>query len=244
MVSAEARYRLLFNAENDPELQQDCITASKADIVFWFNHFCYTYNPRVFPADLPFNLYSFQPQVVRLIQKCILEGEPLLIEKSRDMGITWLVVLVFQWYWQFTPGCDFLIGSKTRDLVDKKGNKSTIFQKLRYNIQMQPPWMLPRLDKNHDTYMKIIHPVNGNAIIGETSGPDFGRSGRCRAAFMDEMPRYAYGRAAYESVTQSTDCIIVCGTPYGKANEFYKMRSDESLEWVDIESNQPALDPT
>ena len=234
MVSTQARYRLLHAARGNPELQAQCIAASKADILFWFNHFAYTFNPRVQPADLPFNLMPFQEIVVKTLEQCIREGEPIIIEKSRDMGATWLIDLVFQWFWMFEPGSDFLIGSKTQDLVDKKGDRSTIFQKLRYNAALQPKWMLPKLDKNHDTFMKMIHPVNGNTITGSTSTPDFGRGGRYRAAFLDEMPMHPYGKAAYESVSQSTNCIVMCGTPNGKANEFYKLRSREDLDWVEV----------
>lgn len=234
MVSTEARYKLLYEAKDSPLLQEECLAVSQSDILFWFDHFAYTYNPRVRPSDLPFNLMPFQVKVVETLHDCIRKGEPLLIEKSRDMGITWLIVLTFQWFWMFEHGSDFLIGSKVQDLVDKKGDRSTIFQKLRYNIQMQPPWMLPSLDKNHDTFMKIIHPINGNTITGASSTVDFGRGGRYRAAMLDEYAFHPYGKAAYESVSQSTNCIIMPSTPNGKANNFYKLRSIDDLEWIEL----------
>lgn len=236
MVSTEGRYRLLYAAKNDPTLQAQCIAACNHDIVFWFNNFAYTFDPRRAPADLPFNLMDFQETVVLTIADCIRTGEPLLIEKSRDMGVSWLILLVFQYFWMFEPGSDFLLGSKNQDLVDKKGDRSTLFQKLRFNARLQPSWMLPKLDKNSDTFLKMIHPVNGNTIVGATSTPDFGRSGRYRAALMDEMAFHPYGKAAYESVSQSTNCIIMPSTPNGKANEFYKLRSLEDIEWIDLES--------
>lgn len=236
MVSSQARYRLLYEARGNLELQAQCLAACKADILFWFNHFAYTFDPRKQPSDLPFNLMPFQEKVVKTLEECIREGEPLIIEKSRDMGATWLVVLVFQYFWMFESGSDFLIGSKTQDLVDKKGDRSTIFQKLRYNAGFQPSWLLPKLGKHHDTFLKMIHPVNGNTIVGSTSTPDFGRSGRYRAAMMDEMAFHPYGKAAYESVTQSTNCIIMPSTPNGKTNEFYKLRSRDDIEWVALES--------
>lgn len=237
MVSAKGRYTLLYEASKDTSIQAQCLASCKDPdngILFWFDHFAYTYNPRLQEPDLPFNLMPFQKVTVKTLHDCIVEGEPILIEKSRDMGLTWIVGLTCQYFWQFLPGSDFHFGSKKQDLVDKKGDMSTIFQKIRYNISKQPNWMLPKLGKNDDTFLKLIHPVNRNTITGEASGPDFGRGGRYKAAVLDEMAFHPYGKAAYESVSHSTDCIIMPSTPNGKTNEFYKLRNKEDIEWVDI----------
>lgn len=242
MASIEDRGKLLKAAKGNEDLQIKLIAQCKYDILFWFDYFAYTFNPRVRPSDLPFNLMHFQRQVVLEIQKCIDNSEPLLIEKSRDMGITWMIALVFHWYWLFFDGSHFLIGSKVQDLVDKKGDRSTIFEKLRYNHRMQPGWMTPPLTKGYDNFMRLIHPQSGNTIVGASSTPDFGRSGRYKAALMDEMAFHPYGKAAYESVSQSTDCIIMPSTPNGKLNEFYKLRSLKDMEWIDIEGDPAPLD--
>jgi len=245
MTSVEARYRLLHAARGNRELQAQCIAAcknGKEGINFWFDYFAYTFDPRLIKPDLPFNLMADQRVLVNVAYDCIMEGEPLLIEKSRDRGVTWILGSIGQYFWQFVDGSDILIGSKKEKDVDAKGARGTIFEKIRYNIRMQPKWMLPRLNKTHDSKLKLVHPVNGNSITGQASTSDIGRSGRFKFIILDEFAFHPYGKAAYEACTHSTNCIFLPSTPNGKANEFYKLRSEEDLDWIDIESHIAALD--
>lgn len=234
-TTIQQRLKLIVECKKDPSFAMAMRERCKDDIIFWFNHFCYTFNPRVTPSHLPFNLYPFQEEVILLMQDCIERGEPLIIEKSRDMGLSWMVVLTFQWFWLFRDGADFLLGSRKEDDVDKRGDRSTLFQKFRYNLELQPDWICPKLGKNDDAHLKIIHPTNGNLLKGESATADFGRSQRYRAVLMDEVARHPYGEYAYASVSQSTNCVILLFTPFGRANIAYKMRSHPNVEWVDID---------
>lgn len=57
---------------------------------FFLNGFGWTYDPRRHPfAKLPFILYSFQVKAMADLLDVIAK-EDLLIEKSRDMGASWL----------------------------------------------------------------------------------------------------------------------------------------------------------
>lgn len=231
----EERKQLLSLARLYPEVQQELLQRSQEDIIFWFNTFCWTFDPRVKKnRSMPFNLWEFQIPVVETIRDCILDGENLLIEKSRDMGASWVVLLAFQWFWLFREGTDLLVTSKKEDNVDKKGDKSTLFEKLRFNASFLPDWMLPTLGKNYDSHMKMINPLNGNTIVGESSNPDTGRSGRYTAALMDEMAFHPYAESAFTSLSQSTDCIIIPSTPNGKGNCFYKLRKNERVDWIEV----------
>jgi phage terminase large subunit len=241
MTTRQERLKLLRAVANDKKKQNVLREKCKRDIHFWFNNFCYTFDPRKKPAAIPFNLMGFQEKVVTVICHCIDHKEPLIIEKSRDMGATWLILLVFQHYWMFERGSTFLVGSKKEDLVDKKGDLSTLFQKMRYNLQWQPPWLIPKLSKFDDGYMKLVNPTNGNTITGESSNPTFGIGQRHKGVMMDEMAFHPFGKAAYECISQTTNCIIMPSTPNGKTNEFYRFRSGEEVEWIDI-NNESDLD--
>ena len=249
MVSSEARYRLLHEARNNPAIQSECITACMGDILFWFSHFAYTFDPRTTPSDLPFNLMPFQERTVRVIASCIENAsrasrDDLLIEKSRDMGISWLIALIFQYYWQFFPGFNFMVGSRKQEDVDAKGDLSSFIEKIRYNVRLQPRWMCPRMGKHEDNHLKLINPVTKNTITGESSTAGFARGKRYRAICIDEMAFHPFSKAAYETAWQSTYCMILPSTPNGKANEYFKIRSNENLEWIDIESDSAALEST
>jgi hypothetical protein len=234
MASIEERHLLICKAENDPILQKELMELCRRDIVFWFDHFCWTYNPRLKQPHLPFNLYPFQKQIARAMQHCIDTGEGALIEKSRDMGLSWLILLVFQWYWIFMPGADFLLGSKKEKDVDEKGVMSKLFPKLRYNAGMLPVWMLPKLERHHDSFCKLINPVNGNSFVGEAATQDFARSGRYLAILLDEFARHPFGELAYESANHSSNSIFLLFTPYGKANHAYRLSVQEDLKHVPL----------
>lgn len=232
MADLYERAMLIHKASNNVELQAVLNEKCRRDILFWFTHFCWTYNPRQAPRDFPFNLYPFQEKLVLALCTCIDEGSPFLIKKSRDMGATWIILLTFQWYWLFKKGSDFHLTSITENDVDQIGDKSTMFEKLRYNLRFLPKWMAPEMNRNSDSFMKLINSNNGNSITGQAPVVDFGRSRRYTAVMMDEMARLKHGPAMYSSVANSTDCIIMPYTPYGKTNEAYRLSKSDDLEVV------------
>lgn len=235
MATVEQRAHLiLVRAADNPKRQAYILEQCRRDILYWFDNFCWTFNPRERPNNFPFNLYPFQRALVLEIKDCIDRGEPFLIKKSRDMGVTWIILLVFQWYWLFVPGSDFHLTTLTEDDVDERGNKSTLFEKLRYNNQYMPSWMLPPLSKSDDAFMKLINPLNGNSITGQAPVLDFGRSQRYTAVLMDEMARLKNGAIMYSTIVQSTDCIIMPYTPFGKTNEAYRLANGEDNEVVSV----------
>jgi hypothetical protein len=233
-MNLQERALLLQAAEDNPELQQAHLRLCKLDILYWFHNFCWTFNPRQAPYDFPFVLYPFQENLVLLIKECIDTGEPLLIKKSRDMGVTWLVLLVFQYYWLFEDGSDFHLTSRKEDEIDKKGSKSTLFEKLRYNTEWLPPWMNPPIGRNDDAFMKLVNPLNGNSITGEAPVVDFARSQRYKAIMMDEAARLPYGEASYASASHSTNSIIMPYTPYGKGNLAYNLFKGPDIQRVKL----------
>lgn len=232
MASLQERAELIQAARNNPLKQAALVEMCKRDILFWFNNFCWTFDPRKAPHNFPFNLYPFQEQIVLELKHCIDTGEYMLIKKSRDMGLSWLCLLVIQWYWLFEPGSDFHMTTRKEDDIDKKGVKSTMFQKLRYNLEWLPSWMAPELGKNDDSFMKLINPRNGNAITGEAPVIDFARSQRYKAIIMDEGARLPYGEASFHSASQSSDCILIPYTPYGKGNVAFRLSKGPDIEHV------------
>lgn len=235
MATLRERAALIHRAAADVNLQAVLNEKCKRDILFWFNNFCWTFNPREAPYNFPFNLYLFQEKAVLVLKDCIDNGEPLLIKKSRDMGLTWLVLLVFQHYWLYVPGSAFHLTSITQDDVDKLGDVSTLFGKLRYNLGYLPSWQKPKLTKMEDGFMKLANPLNGNIITGQAPVTNFGRSRRYKAVLMDEMAQLRHGATMYSSISHSTNSIIMPYTPYGKQNEAYRLANGDDVERVPLE---------
>lgn len=235
MADRLERIELIRKANENTDLQSAIIEKCRRDIHYWFDYFAWTFNPRVEPYDFPFNLYPFQRDIIDLTTEAIETGEPMGYKKSRDMGLTWILLGVAYHYWRFKPGSDIALTSVNRDKVDKKGVKSTLFEKIRYLHRKHPPWLVPKLDREDDGYMKFVNPDNGNSIIGQAPTVDFGRSERYKFAIMDEFAKLPFARASYETVVHSTNCILMPYTPYGKDTHAYYLEHQDDTEIITLE---------
>lgn len=235
-LSAEAalktRLTLWQRASTDAAFCARVLAQCERSIEFWIDYFCWTFDPRSERPIQPFVLHPFQRDTVAQLQYHIEHGHDLLIEKSRDMGISWLMLLTFQYYWLFKAGSQFLLGSRKQDYVDQKGDLSTLFEKLRFNLSRLPQWMLPiGFDpKKHDTLMRLQNPSLNNVIVGESSNAQFGRGGRYKAILFDEFPFWPLADAAFAASGQSSPCRMVVGTPYGKQNSFAQLRFSGEID--------------
>ena len=193
--------------------------------IFFIETFGWTFDPRKNPKHIPFVLFEYQKRAIRELVNAILNGEDLLIEKSRDMGVTWIVVWVFLWFWLFRDGINLLKGSYKEKLVDDRTDDS-LFGRLDYCLESLPKWILPKGFKaaKHRTKLKLINPVNNNLISGDTMNPDFGRGSRKTAIFFDELGSWDYAKDAWESCGDVTACRIGNSTPKGR-NFYWKLRN-------------------
>lgn len=198
-----------------------------ADPCCFIDLFCCTKDPRRNPDVLPFILYDFQRTAVMDIVDAIDGGTDLLIDKSRDMGASWLVLYVFLWYWLFKPGSDFRVGSRKEDFVDQPKVIDTLFEKLRFTLDNLPLWLLPQgFDmKKHSTYMKLYNPMFGNSIVGESANNNFGSGGRSKAVLLDEFSKWdaSIAESAWTSTADVAKCRLPVSTPCGSGNKFAQL---------------------
>ena len=236
------RLLLLMTAQKKPELRAIQNQMCRNDILFWVNQYACTYNPRKSPSTIPFITYKYEDDLLLDIVDCIRNQKDILIDKSRDMGVTWCVLLAFTWFWQFQgEGYDFLCGSRKENLIDLSGDMSTLFEKIRFLIRNQPRWMMPkRFDfKTHSNYMRIINPETKSTMIGEATNSSFSRGGRYRSVFLDEFAFWEVDESAWRASADSTNCRIVVSTPHGLDNKFAELRHKDppvikirSLHWT------------
>lgn len=235
--NAKYRLDLLINCHNNESLMANLKELCRRDILFWVNCFCFTYNPRKTPSAIPFVTYEYEDNLILKLVDCIQNQKDILIDKSRDMGVTWCVLLVYCWFWQFGgEGKDFLLGSRKEVLIDVFGDMSTLFEKMRFLIRTQPAWLHPSgLDiRNHFNYMKIINPETKSSIMGEATNGSFSRGGRYRSIFLDEFAFWDVDAAAWRASADSSNCRIVVSTPCGFNNQFARLRHSESIEVLSL----------
>src|SRR5882672_2542285 len=86
---------LVAKASSDKGLQRALKELCKRDILFWFNAFVFTYDPRKKQKSIPFITYPFQDECILLTLQCIREGEHIVQPKSRTMGASWMDMGIF-----------------------------------------------------------------------------------------------------------------------------------------------------
>ncbi len=234
------RAKLLYKAEKDQTLRRALIIQSTEDINFWIENFVWIFEPRSAGKFIPnsgmipmsmTDEYAYQQRILKVIVECIQQGKDLFIEKSREMGLSWLLMVAVTWGWLF-HGWSALVGSRKEELVDRLGDMDSLLPKVRFIIKRTPWWMLPRnfnMDK-HANWKNIINPKTEGTISGESNNENFGSGGRRTVAILDEFAKWTHtDRAAWTSLAQTTPCRIAVSTPYFKNNKFHELSKDEHI---------------
>lgn len=188
-----------------------------------------TYDPRNvkknLPVYMPFVLFEKQKEYIRFLQDRLEWDDEGIVEKSRDMGVTWLSVAFAWWLWTFHTGSNISFGSRVERLVDKIGDPDSIFEKFRQLMRYLPDEIKPVgwNDKEHASYMKIRNPETGSTITGD-AGKEIGRGGRSTIYFIDEAAFIEYPDLAEKALSENTNCKIYASTPNGTGNPFYRKR--------------------
>lgn len=236
------RAHIISQADKDLQMQAAIRELCKKDILFWINVFGWTYDPRpenqrklgYEDAHIQFITWEYQDNYILDLVVDIMDEEDSVTEKSRDMGASWMFIIVIQWFWQFHgAGNDFLVGSRKEGFVDKSGDMDALFPKIRYQLKRQPEWLLPdgfRMEKN-STHMKLINPETGSTITGESNNKFFGTGGRKRAVIFDEFSKWEHtDESAWQSASDVTGCKLAISSANGRNNHFYKLRADQGGE--------------
>jgi len=222
-------------AETDAKFRAMELMKIDEDPLYAFNTYFWTYDPRNAPYHLPFITYDdYQDEFIQALVDHIETGEDLLVDKSRDMGVSWIVVSVYFWFWiRRRPGYNTLLGSRKEDLVDKKGNLDTLIEKARYQLYKLPQWVLPKgfNPSSHDIHMQLFNPETGNTIQGESTNEHYATGGRYRSVLFDEAAKWgALAESAWISAGDSTPCRVAVSTPFGMGTHFARLRHSKTIK--------------
>ncbi|MET3840966.1 TerL protein [Bradyrhizobium sp. OAE829] len=208
--------------------------------VEFIEHWCYTFDPRNAgtdrPTKIPFLLFPRQREFIEFLHACLRSETGGLIEKSRDMGATWLCVAFSAWLFLFERDATIGWGSRKAASVDQIGDMSSIFEKMRWLLRSMPPvFWPPGFDPNSTmSYMRIYS--DHSSITGE-SGDDIGRGGRTLIYFKDESAHYEHPEAIEAALSDNTRVQIDISSVNGLGNVFHRKR-EAGVEW---EPGRPAI---
>lgn len=229
------RIKLLDQIKKNPRFAALETEMCRRDPIHFINNWCLTFDPRVSPKHFPFNLYEYQLETIKWLDDRYKNKENGLIEKSRDLGATWMVSAWAVHKWLFDTGFSCLFGSRKEDLVDNQ-TLDSIFGKLRYIIYRLPAFLRPKISERskHDRYLSIVNPNNDNAITGESANIGFGRGGRSSVCFLDEFAHIQHSEAVWASISDNTDCVIALSTPNGMDNQFAWLRHKTKIKTLSL----------
>lgn len=230
------RREVLHRASFDVAFRSRLMGACSEEMLLWVNLFVWTCDPRKSATSRaagnpPFISWGYQDETFAELERVLRDGEDLLIEKSRDMGASWMCMVWMLWRWFFRPGQKFLVVSRKAELVD--GDEDSLFAHVDYVLDRIPPWMMPVGWNTKQTpqvqscrsRMKLKNPENGSVIEGEATTKNLGRGGRRTAVMIDEFAAFESG--GYEVLMATADTTrtrIFNSTPQGPTNAFYSQR--------------------
>ena len=223
-ANLKRRYEVVTEAENNLEVQLLLKEQCRNDVLFFFNMFVYTYDPRrPIVRNIPFITYPYQDDTILWDKQVGMAQEDNLFEKTRDVGASWMFITDDLHDWLFSKEkLEIRWGSRKEQYVDTRGDMDSIFEKFRHILRNMPEWMRPKgFDwKEHDNSMRLINPETTSSITGEATNANFGRGGRKYRIRFDEFAFWENDERAWQSAADATNCRCALSTPNGASNKF------------------------
>lgn len=229
-VAQEAKKRIAYIEKLDsPEKWEREKERCRTSSLHWFKYWAWTVDQREdFLPVIPFLLFPFQEDALEWLEELIfLRRSDGYIDKSRDMGMSWMMTAFSIKHFLFSPRFDALFGSRIENLVDAVGRLDSIFEKFRFQLRMQPNIFFHQdwAWSQHVNFCRIVNPATGSVLAGEAPTQNFGRAGRYLYIFADELAAWPHeGREAWAAMSQSSRSKIVVTTPQGKINQAADLR--------------------
>ena len=178
-----------------------------------------TTDPRQQPSVVPFLLFPMQVAMIEFILTAWRGKTNGLVEKSRDVGASCVVMALAATLCNFHPGMTINIGSRKEMLLDNQGDPSSLFYKARQFLEGLPPEFKPSYTSAH---MRLVL-ANGSAVIGE-AGSQIGRGARASIVVIDESAFLENPELAEASLSATADTRIDISSVNGLLNPFAKKR--------------------
>lgn len=193
---------------------------------------------RKLPAVVPFLLFPKQEEWVSWFLDTWRARENGLVEKSRDVGMSWLAVAAAATMCMFRSGFSAGFGSRKEEYVDRIGDPKSLFWKAREFVELVPvEFRAGWTRKDCAPHMRMLFPETGAVMTGE-AGDSIGRGDRTSVYFVDEAAHVDRPQLIEASLSATTNCRIDVSSANGTNNPFYeKLTSGRSrtfrLHWRD-----------
>lgn len=226
------RYEHIKRMRAEPAFREACMLHYANHPADFITDFCVTVDPRAKVKIFPLIMFKRQIELVEALHDCIKDNESLLCDKSRDMGASWICLSFMLWCWLFMPNTVLLCASRKELLVDRLGDASTLFHKLRVLIDWLPKdlfWPDVKFSlKDQAPYMRIMNPGNGAVIVGE-AGQAIGRGGRYQMAILDEAA-FVENQESVDSALGDACPVRISISTYNQMNDLFHRQRKAGLD--------------
>ncbi len=226
------RRGILREASRDAGFRALMVDRCRNDILWYVNLFCWTYNPRLKVKVVPFITWPFQDLAFLTILDHIERKRDLVIEKSRDMGASWICVTAIEWLWHFEEWTQSLVVSREGELVDGK-TPDALFWKIDFLHRWQPDWLMPRWNPRLDRTKRYAeNPDTNSTITGQATTEKIGIGGRATVGLLDEFSRVDRGFEVRDGTADTTDCRIFNSTHTGPGTAFHAIATSGATDKI------------
>lgn len=215
-ANREYRRKIIGVCGKSASAREDVMAMCAADPLYAVNTFAWTVDPRKVrrKSAVPMVLWGDQVKALEQIVWCIVNGESLLIEKSRDQGASWICMDAVWWFTRFRELSMFLCTHIKEAKVDKSGSLKAALPKIDFVNKWLPSWMADSGWETNRSHLYRRSAITGSTVEGDSTTRAMGRGDRYTAVVWDECPEMGPANLdANSSLAKTTDCIIYNGTP-------------------------------
>jgi len=228
------RRRVWQAAEDDEDVQLALAKRCKADLLYFVNGFVWLFDPQA-AKTLPFATWPFQDHAFHELLAAVWSKYDLLVEKSRDVGASWIVLVTYLWLWLWHTEVALLAVSQKEELVDKPGDPDSLFWKFRFARDRLPWWMRPK--QTADANLHVGNLDAGSVLDGRATTVDAGRAGRRLSLMVDEAASIEQLVALKAATADNSKCRLWVSTPKGM-NAFGLMRQSGEVKVLTLHWSQ------
>lgn len=161
----------------------------------------------------------------------------LVVEKSRQIGETWLFAVVMLWALLFHPVQGLALHRKAAEIADRGFSVKSLFGKIRYAYRRLPAEAMPASSTLtfHPFSVdpaKIVNEHTGATWHGEAQSDDPGRGGTFDAVLVDEAAFVRHGESVYAAIDEACpEGKALLSTPFGSDNFHARLADEEPEGW-------------
>lgn len=227
------RLEALERIRKNPDMLPDLYAYYRENPAQFIHDWGVTFDPRNIargiPAVVPFLLFDQQVEFIDYVLRKWKTADDGLVEKSRDVGASWLSMGLASTLCIFNRSMVIGFGSRKEEYVDKNGSPKSLFWKGREFIGRLPREFRGSWELTDAPFLRIGFPDTESFITGE-AGDNIGRGDRTAIYFIDEAAHLERPELVDYSLSATTNCRIDMSSVAGMNNPFAEKRHSGRIE--------------